>query len=209
MKADDLEFSVFKRESYPDNRAICDICKKLIEDVTKGYYVCAFAHINCDYDCCIDCYKGKKPMKVGITCDKGDILKFKTISRKRAPFDSSPLIKCNICIKDINITLKGYYVCKNAKIDCDYSICVDCFKGKKEPRHGYTCDDADDLYFSKNPRQRAPYNGSIGAVCSVCNGKIKDVRKGYFICKNAETTCSFDCCRNCYRGEKQIAFNFK
>lgn len=46
-------------------------------------------------------------------------------------------------------------------------------------------------------------------VCNLCRKSVEDVRySGYYSCVNAESSCDFDCCTDCFRGKKQTFEEF-
>ena len=115
---------------YSSKRAQCDICKGIITDVTQGYAICEMGHTECDYDCCIACFKGEMPegFTLGITCGKKHALEFSKTSKSR-PSGSGCDVSCDICKKKVrSIWEDGYYTCKE---NCDYDCCKECFKGQK------------------------------------------------------------------------------
>lgn len=116
------------------------MCRNRVKDVRNGYYTCKNAESECDFDCCVDCYKGKKDFQSGLTCDKGDLLKYSIAPRRRAPYNGAIAIRCDVCKKNVPDVRKGYYNCCKSEVDCSYDVCIECFKGKKEARPGFTCD---------------------------------------------------------------------
>ena len=151
----------------------------------------------------MDCFKGKKPYRRGITCDKGDDLVYNKKARERKPYNGSKKIVCNICRKTVKDVKKGYYTCKHANEDCDYDCCKDCFEGtgEKEFTEGVTCSTGDDLKFRTKPRQRSPYKGGLAINCNICKLDVPDVRKrGYYACNKADKDCDYDVCVDCFKG---------
>ena len=62
------------RQRAPYNGTLniaCDVCRRGV-DVREGYFSCADAESNCDYDICWDCFKGRKPDRVKIIEEKDD-----------------------------------------------------------------------------------------------------------------------------------------
>ena len=57
----DLVFTNEPREREPywgEKDAHCQLCKGEICDVTQGYATCENAVDECNYDCCLACFKG-------------------------------------------------------------------------------------------------------------------------------------------------------
>jgi len=65
-----LQYCTMKRPRYGSAGFICNICRDHVVDCSVGYYTCKDAHGNCDFDCCLNCYKGVPDEEV----DTADLL---------------------------------------------------------------------------------------------------------------------------------------
>jgi hypothetical protein len=65
-----LQYCTIKRPRYGSAGFYCNICRAHVVDCSVGYYTCKDAHGNCDFDCCLNCYKGVPDEEV----DTADLL---------------------------------------------------------------------------------------------------------------------------------------
>lgn len=108
----DLQFRRDARKRNPylgKTFAICDICNAEIPDIGQGYAACSNANNDCDYDCCLACFKGKLPdgLVLGKTCGQTHPLLLHTTHK----LDSELVdIVCALCKEEFPIE-DGYVTC--------------------------------------------------------------------------------------------------
>ena len=124
----DLVFRRDPRERSPyfgKTYTHCQLCHAEICDIRQGYATCENADEECDYDCCLACFKGELPegLKPGNTCGMAHPLQLRSTCKNRDGATGAS-ISCDMCKAAIAVW-GGYYTCEE---DCNYDICKNCYK---------------------------------------------------------------------------------
>ena len=95
---------------------------------------------------------------------------YRTTARERPPYEGSTETKCNICNGTIFSTEQGYATCENADDECNYDVCLACFKGEvpSEFIKGITCGKFHKLEYTTKAKLRGLYKNGTIIACDLC-----------------------------------------
>ena len=131
---------------------LCNLCMKSAE-CADGYYACTDA--SCEFDCCINCFKGEKKVVKGVTCRKGDMLRLRM---PQTTDGGEKTFACGLCQKEQSV---DYGVYKCADVKCNQNVCSGCFKGEKCFVLGSTCTEGNMLAIRTVARASSRNKSSI------------------------------------------------
>lgn len=131
--------------------------------------------------------------RIRLTCADGKALHYRSYPRQRPRYNGAPTAVCSNC-RESFLCADGYYVCEDADTTCDFDLCWTCVWKENRMRCKY-CKEENELFFTTKKRERY---GNSTFYCTLCKTDIVNYAEGYFVCKQAESSCDFDCCKNCY-----------